>query len=394
MKADSTLLWSGPAAGQILTELRAIVNAAPSPITDDSWDLAVLVSGVDYAKRARIFCLREWLTYCGGASGRVARWMRGLQRSGWLAPVTEPHDCPAEDWYWTPNLTKAYESWMSVDSELRTSVESFRAQRSIQREYDQAPVTWECSLDRALRLSRLSRRGHGTASICLLGDDDLTSLALAALDREANVTVVDIDGVLLAEVGALAERFDLRISLQHEDLRRQGESGGGFDVVSLDPSPTEPGTRSFVFAAVSRLAPDGYLLMSAYPSHSRPGAYVGRALEDVGHTIVQLRPGAVRYDDSWAARPPWVRKARRELSGGVDFMFTESLLITQSDADRRRSGVDMDSGTGSATEMSSAGPSRGVIWDETIQRSRPFLADWNAIEGVCNESGPHGARRE
>jgi predicted methyltransferase len=162
-------------------------------------------------------------------------------------------------------------------------------------ELDQCHCTVETKVRRVLALNDadalVGRR------LLFLGDDDLGSLALAAVVRRlgsastiAGVTVLDVDPGLLAFVrrrlaGApfpvRCVRYDVREPLP-ESLR------GDFDTVVTDPPYTDEGARLFLSRAAEALDGGGDVFLSF--GSRRPGAAfrLQRAIGDMGFVIRRL----------------------------------------------------------------------------------------------------------
>ena len=335
MKGDSSLRWNPSEVAEVAPLLSDIVRSALYSDSDRDWDLAVLESCVDYAAARGVFCLREWLTFCGGSVGRVSRWAESMSQLGWLHGVDEPHSCPAQDLFHSAHQQRSWRLWEATEYPLRHAIEDLRSEKRIQREYDQAPITWASSVDRALHLIELSRRPGARGEICILGDDDLTSLAVTALSPRSKVLIVDIDDELVSKIALVAKQHGLIIDARREDLTDPEPSGATFDVVSIDPSPTPDGTRAFVSAAASRVATDGKLLISAFPGHARPNDSICASVREVGHRVCDVHRGAVRYHDAWLSERSAAAKARLEFSASLDFSFAETLLVTELDSSTR-----------------------------------------------------------
>ncbi|QSB13729.1 bis-aminopropyl spermidine synthase family protein [Natronosporangium hydrolyticum] len=126
---------------------------------------------------------------------------------------------------------------------------------------DQAHCTAETALRRVLFLAE-----HGLLHqrLLFLGDDDLTSLAVALLAHRTGaasrrLSVVDVDPRVLDYLGRHAPIGGPTLELIHHDLVDPLPAGltGAFDVVVTDPPYTTPGAELFLSRAVAALAPGG-----------------------------------------------------------------------------------------------------------------------------------------
>ncbi|MGH8877401.1 MAG: bis-aminopropyl spermidine synthase family protein, partial [Stackebrandtia sp.] len=132
-------------------------------------------------------------------------------------------------------------------------------------ELDQAHCTVDTKLRRVMFLSQAGVLGKRTV---FLGDDDLTSLAVALVaqlaDRPAApMTVVDVDAGLLDFIAEEAAALGADIEVVHHDAAKPLPAAlrESFEVALTDPPYTVAGAELFVSRAVSALQP-------------RPGAHL------------------------------------------------------------------------------------------------------------------------
>jgi predicted methyltransferase len=118
---------------------------------------------------------------------------------------------------------------------------------------DQSHCTVETKLRRAMYL--LEETAAPRSRLLLLGDDDLTSVALALVAREfglaLSVTVLDLDERVVEFVRTHAPEADCRVHDLREPL--PGDLVGAFGVVMTDPPYTVEGGALFLARAVSAL---------------------------------------------------------------------------------------------------------------------------------------------
>lgn len=160
-------------------------------------------------------------------------------------------------------------------------------------ELDQCHCTVETKLRRVAALHEadalVGRR------VLLLGDDDLTSLAIAGVVRRfgseatvAGLTVLDVDPAVVAFArGALAGARFPATFVEH-DLREPLPPAlvGAFDTVVTDPPYTTEGARLFLSRAVDALDGPGGDVFCSFGSR-RPGAAlaVQRVIDELGFAI-------------------------------------------------------------------------------------------------------------
>jgi hypothetical protein len=145
----------------------------------------------------------------------------------------------------------------------------------------------------------------GRTVLCL-GDHDLTSLAVAAVNPDATVLVVDLDDRVLAHIDARARERGLDIRCLHADLRfglppSVVESA---DLVFSDPPYTPEGMALFAGRAVEALRDigSGRLLLAYGFSDRTPalGRKVQQELLGIGLAFEAILPGFHRFDGAQA----------------------------------------------------------------------------------------------
>jgi predicted methyltransferase len=118
---------------------------------------------------------------------------------------------------------------------------------------DQAYATPETSLHRALFI--LKRGNLEGIDIILLGDDDLTSVAIGFLRAAKRITVIDIDNRILKLISEISEKENLGIECINHDLRKPlpKELRGAFDTFFTDPPYTTQGLNLFLSRGIDSL---------------------------------------------------------------------------------------------------------------------------------------------
>jgi predicted methyltransferase/DNA-directed RNA polymerase subunit RPC12/RpoP len=162
----------------------------------------------------------------------------------------------------------------------------------------------------ATKIRRVLRMHDGGAldgkRIIVLGDDDLTSVAVAAFAalpgvgaRIRRLTVVDSDPDVLAFVGAQVAGLGVEVELVQHDLRAPLPSGllGGFDVACTDPPYTVAGAGLFLSRAVSALTPDvgQHVFFSFGARRPEETLQTQQLITAMGLTVRALVPGFNEY---------------------------------------------------------------------------------------------------
>jgi N4-bis(aminopropyl)spermidine synthase len=163
-------------------------------------------------------------------------------------------------------------------------------------ELDQCHCTVDTKLRRVLALhdadALVGRR------VLLLGDDDLTSIAVDAVVRSfgtgatvARLAVLDVDPEILAFVERELSDARFPVSCVRHDLREPLPPSlvGAFDTVVTDPPFTVEGAVLFLSRAADALAGAGGDVILSFGSR-RPGAALGiqRAIAQMGFAVRRL----------------------------------------------------------------------------------------------------------
>lgn len=217
---------------------------------------------VDLAANRRWASRIDWLMRCFGVLGR---WLpfhdlellgqMNFESLAWLCNYNLKHFL----------VSSAREDRLTHSQNVYRQLSRIRANIPIQTEpYRQQPCTPETALQRALYcLGDLSPSGR----ILLLGDDDLTSVALALVAKERQLdielTVVDIDTRLLDAVSAAIRPLGIKLEAKRVDLFGHGHDlHNRFDLVLADPSYEETWVRQFADVAFGALEMGGHYLLS------------------------------------------------------------------------------------------------------------------------------------
>lgn len=172
-----------------------------------------------------------------------------------------------------------------------------------QVELDQTHCTAATKLLRALMLETTGALGAGP--LLFLGDDDMTSVAVAELlrhrghDRELDIVVVDIDARLTGFVEQRLAATPVRVRTLVHDLRRAlpDDLVASAATVFTDPPYTEAGARLFLSRAVDAIVKEpGHDIFFCFGAKS-PAVALGTqaAIIQCGLSIAQLTPRFNEY---------------------------------------------------------------------------------------------------
>ncbi len=194
--------------------------------------------------------------------------------------------------------------------------------------YDQRHVTARTSLLRALYL--LHRGDLAGKRVVLLGDDDLTSLALVLVGGAASLTVLEIDERLVAFLGRRLRELgtpNARVVAHDANGPLPEDLIGSADTFLCDPS--RPLYDLFLERGREALKPGGALYTFLFPSHSSPVGdhdFLRRAMTHE-LALTDLRPAFGEYQRYPETLPPEFA-GRYPVGDSPDdtICFTESLV--------------------------------------------------------------------
>jgi hypothetical protein len=191
---------------------------------------------------------------------------------------------------------------------------------------DHVQATAETALNRAVWLDSTYDLA-GKRLLCL-GDHDLTSLAVAAVNPNVSITVVDLDERLLEFIDSRASARGLNVRTLHCDMRfgLPVSALESFDLVFSDPPYTPEGMGLFAGRGIEALEDiaSGRLLLAYGFSDRTPalGLKVQQELQKLGLVFEAILPAFHRFDgaqaigsaaDLYVCRPT----GRRAVSGGT-----------------------------------------------------------------------------
>jgi predicted methyltransferase len=207
----------------------------------------------------------------------------------------------------------------------------------IKRELDQVYATLETT---ARRARFLIERGDVQRGLCLLGDDDLLSIALfyAGVDRQ--VTVIEVDPDLTGLYRGVAEREGMDLRVVERDLREPlpKELCDRFGAVFTDPPYAKEGFSLFVSRAIEASREDAIVSVCFGASRRayERGLEKQRALTDAGLLILEAIEDFNAYEGAHAigARSSLVRTHKTPASKSLS--VPEGPLYTRRSPKRRR----------------------------------------------------------
>jgi predicted methyltransferase len=164
--------------------------------------------------------------------------------------------------------------------------------------FDQRPVTSDTTIKRAVYL--MLNRDLNNKKILVLGDDDLTSIAIGFLGLAKEIIVLDIDERLINFINKKAKENNLNIKAHICDLTKgiPKEFENYFDVFLTDPTPNPECFSLFVSIGIKLLknkaGMSGYV--SFFPSHQKISLEFQKILTNKGLIITDMIPRFTEYD--------------------------------------------------------------------------------------------------
>ena len=176
---------------------------------------------------------------------------------------------------------------------------------NIDRSLDQSHATSQTALRRAIYLYQ--NDGLEGRDIVILGDDDLTSLAISLLSkslllRTGKLMVLETDKRLVKYISETAKNHCLDVEVISHDLRLPipTELKGQFDVFFTDPPYTLMGLNLFVSRGIEALRPEigkqGYISFGRRTPDDAATS-IG-ALTDMGFAPLEIVPDFNLYEGS------------------------------------------------------------------------------------------------
>ncbi len=164
--------------------------------------------------------------------------------------------------------------------------------------FDQRPVNAETIVR---RVAYLILRGDVQGKrIAFIGDDDLTSVALARTEIAKEIVVFDIDERVLDSIENATKKYKLRIKVVKQDLLKgmPKRFRSYFDIFITDPTPMPKPLALFTNRGLETLKKGrgkvGYI--SLYPSHMERTIDFQKTLGKMNVLITDLIPSFNQYD--------------------------------------------------------------------------------------------------
>ncbi len=195
--------------------------------------------------------------------------------------------------------------------------------------FDQRPVTAETTVRRVAYA--LSRNDIQNKKVAIIGDDDLTSIALAKSGFVREIVVFDIDIRILDYIDEVSKINKLKIKTVKLDLLKRvpREYVNYFDTFMTDPTPTLKPLSLFVNSGLTMLSGEkgrvGYV--SLYPTHMETSIDFQKALSRMNLLITDIIPFFNEYDFiPFTYSRSDLKLLKKYASGEQKISFCESLM--------------------------------------------------------------------
>lgn len=160
--------------------------------------------------------------------------------------------------------------------------------------FDQRPINIASSINRvAYMVNRMDIRNK---DIVLLGDDDLTGIAIALTGLAKSVTVLDIDERLIKYVNEVSKKYGLKIVAKVFDATKPvKEMQSMFDVLLCDPTPEPIPFSVFMNVAIKITKPSGVIYTSIYSSAMEFNYQMQQVMTERNLHITDMIPNWTEY---------------------------------------------------------------------------------------------------
>lgn len=161
--------------------------------------------------------------------------------------------------------------------------------------FDQRPVTMDTSLKRCAYL--LSKNDVYNKKIIFLGDDDLTSICLAMINKNCEITVIDADQRLIDYINKVAQQNNFRIKAYVVNVMDNipNKLKGKYDVLMTDPTPEKIPFIVFTNFAIDLLKENGILYTSIYSSAMEKKIELQKVITNMNLFITEMIPNFTNY---------------------------------------------------------------------------------------------------
>lgn len=262
---------------------------------------------IEYIANNESASLREILVYVGGGERRVVRLLNQMVNLGILGFAPSRFRLPRQkaNFPFTTADVRCEtcdSKVVNIEGKIKPLLNFIRGVLENRPKstfiFDQRPVNAETVVRRVAYL--IWRGDLQNKRIVLIGDDDLTSIALAQTHMAEEIVVFDIDERITGLIKKISKSYHLDIKTIRHDILEEIPLGymNYFDTFFTDPTPTLKPLTLFTGRGLQMLKKGqgraGYI--SLYPSHMELDVGFQKTLSRMSLLITDLIPFFNQYD--------------------------------------------------------------------------------------------------
>lgn len=289
----------------------SIQNIDFSKIVDDSkappFYKKIALKILDYIEGNNSASLQEILEYLGGGERRVVRLLDQMVSLGILEFKSSKFYIPhAKDSYQFTisdvRCNQCDSKMININGKIKILLNFMNKVQQDRPKptfiFDQRPVNTETVVRRVAYA--IWRGDLQNKKIAVIGDDDLTSVALAQIGMASEVVVFDIDERILNLINKISKSYNLNIKTIRRDFLKDTSSSylNYFDTFITDPTPTVKPLSLFTVRGLQLLIKGsgrvGYI--SLYPSHMELNVDFQKVLSRMNILITDIIPFFNQYE--------------------------------------------------------------------------------------------------
>ena len=242
---------------------------------------------IDYL---RTFSFTDFFTIVnnvGGSERRMMRLINQMVENGELVVNNNKFDIPNN-----------YNKYKDIDFDyIEKEIKKIIGNRPLPTLlFDQRPVTYKTTVNRVKYM--LGSNDVYSKKIVFLGDDDLTSIALALTKVDCEIEVLDIDKRLIEYINEISKKYDLNIKTRVYNALDDTPKNllHKFDVVATDPTPEKIPFTLFMNNAINLAkGKDSIIYTSIYSSAMDETLDLQKVITDMNLYITDMIPGFTKY---------------------------------------------------------------------------------------------------
>lgn len=206
--------------------------------------------------------------------------------------------------------------------------------------FDQRPITYKTSIKRVEYL--LNRNDVYNKKIVFLGDDDLTSIALALTKVKCEIVALDVDERLVNFINQIAQKYNLNLKAYVYNALNKTDSclKHKFDCLMTDPTPEKIPFSLFMNNAINLLKKEkGVIYTSIYSSAMDKSLELQKVINNMNLYVTDIIPNFTKYQALYELYKPTDIEIMKKYNIAVNedsICFTESLVRMELTNDTRK----------------------------------------------------------